>query len=180
MANCKLSQLVASKWKWKEVQRRAEATCLDASRRVRVPELFFSSSLDHTRLPSKFLRVHLAQLAAASYLTMAPAVFDVDALNSTIPTIFDQAQSSGATHKKNCVALYKLQSSSAKVTSSASKGRKQTDADSEVLLIGEKRFVEVFLDMLSRVLVVKKGAPAADRVVKFVGTYVKFLSEKCT
>ncbi len=111
---------------------------------------------------------------------MAPAVFDVDTLASTIPTIFDQAQSSAATHKKNCVSLYKLQSSAASVTTTASKGRKQRDAESDVLLMGEKIFAETFLDMLSRVLVVKKGTTTADRVVKFVGTYVKFLSEKGT
>lgn len=125
-------------------------------------------------------RVRQAQLAFALSVTMAPAAFDVDTLASTIPAIFDQAQSSGATHKKNCVALYKLQSSATTVTTSASKGRKEKDAGSDVLLIGEKKFAEVFLDMLARVLVVKKGATAADRVVKFVGTYMKFLSEKCT
>lgn len=34
------------------------------------------------------------------------------------------------------------------------------------------------LQMLTRVLIVKKGAPQADRVIKFVGGYIKFVNEK--
>lgn len=75
------------------------------------------------------------------------------------------------THKKNSVALYKLQSASAAVVE---RGR----SDAEVRLVGERAFSEVFLDMLNRVLVVKKSTPAADRIVRFVTTYVKFLNEK--
>lgn len=106
---------------------------------------------------------------------MAPrATFDLDALATSIPTIFDQAQSSAATHRKNCVALYKLQSASAAVVETADKGRK----GEEVRLVGEKVFTEIFLNMLNRVLVVKKGTPNADRIVKFVANYIKFLNDK--
>ncbi|KAH8108765.1 nuclear condensing complex subunit [Phellopilus nigrolimitatus] len=106
---------------------------------------------------------------------MAPrATFDLDALATSIPTIFDQAQSSAATHRKNCVALYKLQSASAAVVETAEKGRK----GEEVRLVGEKVFTEIFLNMLNRVIVVKKGTPNADRIVKFVANYIKFLNDK--
>ena len=102
--------------------------------------------------------------------------FELDSLNDAIPNIFDQAQTSTATHKKNCVSLYKLHCGAASFTESGGKGRHQAD----VKLIGEKAFADTFVDMLSRVLVVKKGIPAADRIVKFVGAYAKFLFEKCT
>ena len=39
-------------------------------------------------------------------------------------------------------------------------------------------FAEIFMDMLNRVLVIKKGVAAGDRIVKFVASYVKFLGEK--
>lgn len=108
---------------------------------------------------------------------MAPKrSFDLEDLSTSIPDIFDQAQSSSATHKKNCVALYKLHCSAALVTESGDgKGRHAAD----VKLVGEKAFADIFVDMVSRVLVVKKGIPAADRTVKFVGAYGRFLFEKC-
>lgn len=105
---------------------------------------------------------------------MAPRAFDLDALGTTIPAIFDQVQSSAATHKKNCIALYKLQTASAGVLETISKGKKAE----EIRLIGEKTFTDIFVDMVNRVLVVKKGVPTADRIVKFVGSYVKFIGEK--
>jgi condensin complex subunit 3 len=43
---------------------------------------------------------------------------------------------------------------------------------------GERAFVETFLDMVNRILDMKKGPPAADRIVKFVGSYVQYLNEK--
>ncbi|EJC98309.1 uncharacterized protein FOMMEDRAFT_96961 [Fomitiporia mediterranea MF3/22] len=106
---------------------------------------------------------------------MAPrSSFDLNSLSTAVPAVFDQAQSSAATHKKNCVALYKLHAASAEIIESINRGRK----DAEVKLVGERAFAEIFLDMLNRVLVVKKSTPAADRIVKFVASYVKFLSEK--
>ncbi|KAL5523223.1 YCG1_2 [Sanghuangporus sanghuang] len=106
---------------------------------------------------------------------MAPrAHFDLDQLTTAIPAVFDQAQTSAATHKKNCVALFKLQSASAEVVEPVGRGKK----DVEVRLVGERAFTEVFMDMLNRVLVVKKSTAAADRIVKFVSSYVKFLNEK--
>lgn len=105
---------------------------------------------------------------------MAPRPhFDLESLSTSIPAIFDQAQISAATHRKNCVALYKLQVASADVVESMTRGR-----DAEVKLVGERAFSEIFLGMLNRVLIVKKSTPAADRIVKFVAAYVEFLNEK--
>ncbi|KAJ6624265.1 nuclear condensing complex subunit [Mycena sp. CBHHK59/15] len=102
---------------------------------------------------------------------MAPRLeSELEPLNASVASIFDQAQNSVANHKKNCVALYKIH---AKVSAPA--GSKSNKASVEE---GQLAFTEVFLDMLSRVLAVKKGPATADRIVKFVAQYVRYLNEK--
>ncbi|TFK34512.1 nuclear condensing complex subunit [Crucibulum laeve] len=92
-------------------------------------------------------------------------------IQEIIGAIFDQTQASLANHKKNCVALYKLHLQASEITHPAKNGI-------AVKLVGERKFGDVFIDMVNRVLVVKKGPVTADRIVKFVGGYVKFLNEK--
>ncbi|KAF8635423.1 hypothetical protein AX15_000413 [Amanita polypyramis BW_CC] len=92
-------------------------------------------------------------------------------LPEKVTTIFDQAQVSLANHRKNCVALYKLHVQAGNVTELVKNGK-------ATKLVGERAFGDTFIDMITRVLVVKKGPAVADRVVKFVGTYVKFTNEK--
>ncbi|KAG6886151.1 hypothetical protein C0993_000669 [Termitomyces sp. T159_Od127] len=92
-----------------------------------------------------------------------------DKVSVHVPRIFEQAQTSVANHQKNLVALYKLQTEAALCTEEVRKGRK---------LVGEKIFEEAILHVLLRVLPLKKGVTPADRVVKFIGGYVKFVNEK--
>lgn len=91
---------------------------------------------------------------------------------ATIPAIFDQVQNSVANHPKNFVALYKNQVEAAKFTESLNRGQ-------SIKLVGEKAFQDAIVDALNRVLPVKKGVQPADRIVKFIGGYVKFMNEKC-
>ncbi|EAU89293.2 condensin subunit Cnd3 [Coprinopsis cinerea okayama7 len=100
--------------------------------------------------------------------------YDLEELPEAIATIFDQVQLSLANHKKNCVALYKLHLRAATVTKTVQKKNGTTSTK----YVGEKAFADTFLDMVNRVLVIKKGPPAADRIVKFVGSYVEYLNEK--
>ncbi|KII87912.1 hypothetical protein PLICRDRAFT_112070 [Plicaturopsis crispa FD-325 SS-3] len=95
----------------------------------------------------------------------------LDTLQDAIGSIFDQAQVSVANHRKNCVALYKLHTRANTVTKTIKNG-------ASVKLVGEKAFGDAYLDMISRILPVKKGPAAADRVVKFIGAYMKFMNEK--
>ncbi|KAF9010128.1 nuclear condensing complex subunit [Cyathus striatus] len=95
---------------------------------------------------------------------------DLSTLPESIGAIFDQVQHSLANHKKNSVALYKLHLAASSVTKPVSNGG--------VKIVGEKKFGDIFIDMVNRVLVVKKGPVTADRIVKFVGGYVKHLNEK--
>ncbi|KAG6907366.1 hypothetical protein DXG01_009187 [Tephrocybe rancida] len=98
----------------------------------------------------------------------------VDSLNhlaESLAAIFDQAQLSLANHRKNCVTLFKLHHQAAAVTQVGKNG-------TLVRLVGERKFGDAFISMVNRVLVVKKGPATADRVVRFIGSYVKFLNEK--
>lgn len=102
---------------------------------------------------------------------MAPkASFSLDTLQDALPNIFSQVQGSMANHKKNCVNLYKLHNQAA--------GYIESNSKITVKLVGEDAFAHVFLDMISRVLVVKKGVASADRIVRFIGSYVKYINEK--
>jgi hypothetical protein len=92
-------------------------------------------------------------------------------LQTALSKAFDQAQSSTANHHKNFVALHKLHADAATVTEPVNNGE-------GIKLIGERAFEDVFVDMVSRVLSVKKGAAQADRIVRFVGGFVKFVNEK--
>lgn len=95
--------------------------------------------------------------------------FLTDTLPAQLPPIFEQAQHTTANHRKNIVALRKIQVACATVTEETSKGTK---------LVGEKAFNTLFVDMVNRVLGVKKGVAVADRVVKFVANYVAYTTEQ--
>ncbi|KAF8647428.1 hypothetical protein AX16_006718 [Volvariella volvacea WC 439] len=98
-------------------------------------------------------------------------VFSLDELPAHLSKIFDQAQVSTANHQKNYVALYKLHSEAEQITESVKNGR-------AVKLIGERRFEDELIGLLVRVLPVKKGVVQADRIIKFIGGYAKFINEK--
>lgn len=94
----------------------------------------------------------------------------LESLRPDISQSFTQAQNSTANHKKNFVSLHKLQLAASKVTESVSGGTK---------LVGERRFEDVWLELLSKVMSVKKGnGSAPDRIVKFVAGYIRFINEK--
>ncbi|KAF8797851.1 hypothetical protein BYT27DRAFT_7123670 [Phlegmacium glaucopus] len=93
------------------------------------------------------------------------------ALEKSIPRIFNQVQESAANHKKNYVALHKIQAELAEHTEELQKGKL-------VKLTGERMFQDKFIYMLCRALPLKKGIDSADRTVKFVAGYVKFINEK--
>ncbi|TYJ51732.1 hypothetical protein B9479_007684 [Cryptococcus floricola] len=91
-----------------------------------------------------------------------------DTLPSLLPPIFEQVQQTTANHRKNIVHLHKIQEQCAIFTEETAKGIK---------LVGEKAFNTAFMDMVSRVLPVKKGVAVADRVIKFVASYVIYSTE---
>ncbi|KAJ6523478.1 nuclear condensing complex subunit [Mycena vulgaris] len=93
-----------------------------------------------------------------------------ESVQASLAAIFDQAQTSLANHRKNCVALYKLHLKASVPVEKKSKKR-AGGADQSV-------FIAAFLDMVSRVLAVKKGPATVDRIIKFVAQYVRFVNEK--
>lgn len=98
---------------------------------------------------------------SASYL--------IDTLPASLPPIFDQVQHTTANHRKNIVNLRNIQESCSTLIEKTNKG---------VKLVGDKAFNTAFIDMVNRVLPVKKGVAVADRVVKFVAQYVAYTTEQ--
>ena len=92
-----------------------------------------------------------------------------EAVHDTVPAIFQQAQHSVASHKKNVVQLHKIQLQAAAYTEPTPKGPR---------LVGERTFNNQFLDVLKNILPLKKGTTVADRIVKFVGAFVHFIVDK--
>lgn len=95
---------------------------------------------------------------------------DLDPIIAIFPTIFSQVQNSVSNHKKNIVALRKIQENCSLVTETSSNGT--------LKLVGEKVFNNAFIDMVNRTLPIKKGVSVADRVVQFVGKFVAYTIEQ--
>jgi condensin complex subunit 3 len=109
-----------------------------------------------------------------SNITMAPRASDsaiLESLLHNVSEIFDQAQSSTANHRKNCITLHKLHVRAATITQAVDDGQ-------SLELIGERCFGDAFLDMINRILIIKKGPVVAERIVKFIGGYIKHMNEK--
>lgn len=96
---------------------------------------------------------------------------NLEYLSATAPKIFEQVQVSVANHQKNCVALHKIQSDAARFC-------EDVDNGNSIKLTGEKMFEEMVQCMLFHVLPLKKGTTTADRVVRFIGAFIKFINEK--
>ena len=97
---------------------------------------------------------------------------DPEAFTSQIPAIFQQTQTSLANHRKNVVALAKLFSGCAGIYEEVG-GR-----GGGIRLTGEKAFQVAFAKMVNNVLPIKKGVSNADKVVKFIGAFVKYITDK--
>jgi condensin complex subunit 3 len=93
-----------------------------------------------------------------------------DSLAESLPPIFNQAQLSLANHRKNVAVLHASFIESSKLTAASEDGR--------TVLAGERAFVETLKGMVNRVLDVKKGVVQADRVLRFVASFVSFAVDK--
>ncbi|KAG8741938.1 hypothetical protein FRC10_002249 [Ceratobasidium sp. 414] len=101
-----------------------------------------------------------------------PEVNGTDKYTSQMPAVFQQTQMTLANHRKNIVALAKLFSGCAGIYEEV-KGR-----GGGIRLTGEKAFQTTFAKMVNNVLPVKKGVSNADKVVKFIGAFVKYITDK--
>ncbi|KAG8763595.1 hypothetical protein FRC12_008487, partial [Ceratobasidium sp. 428] len=101
-----------------------------------------------------------------------PEPTGTDKYTTQIPAIFQQTQVTLANHRKNVVALAKLFSGCAGIYEEV-KGK-----GGGIRLTGEKAFQVTFAKMVNNVLPVKKGVSNADKVVKFIGAFVKYITDK--
>ena len=116
-----------------------------------------------------FGAIFVLAFLASSTMPAATRSSVSEAVHDTVPAIFQQAQHSVASHKKNVVQLHKIQLQAAAYTEPTPKGPR---------LVGERTFNNQFLDVLKNILPSKKGITVADRIVKFVGAFIRFILEK--
>lgn len=83
-----------------------------------------------------------------------------DSFLEEIPNIFQDAQRSLATHRKNAAALRKIFQKHCKTEEN------------------EKLFINEFYRNLNKILVIKKGIITADRSMKFIIEFIKFSLKK--
>lgn len=95
----------------------------------------------------------------------------IEQLPTILPKAFDQAQNSTANHLKNFAILHTLHADAATHTEELNGGE-------SLKLVGERAFEDAYVDCVSRVLGVKKGVGQADRIVRFVGGFTKYINEK--
>ena len=96
----------------------------------------------------------LAFLAPATPAATRSSMFE--AVHDTVPAIFQQAQHSVASHKKNVVQLHKIQLQAVAYTEPTPKGPR---------LVGERTFNNQFLNLLKNVLPLKKGTRLQTTIV---------------
>lgn len=82
-------------------------------------------------------------------------------LATAVPTIFYDCQKSLATHRKNTTALVKV------YQKAVANGPND-----------EKTFLIQFITCVRRLLPLKKAVPAAEKVVKFVDTFLKEIAAR--
>ncbi|KAF9168468.1 hypothetical protein DFQ26_007599 [Actinomortierella ambigua] len=92
----------------------------------------------------------------------AQAQSTLENLRTLIPAIFQESQKTTGNHRKNAIALRKIQEQCA-------------EAGAEE---GEAAFFKEFIRNLNVVLAVKKREPAADRVIQFVSAFILCTREK--
>ncbi|PBK67371.1 hypothetical protein ARMSODRAFT_958949 [Armillaria solidipes] len=91
----------------------------------------------------------------------------VDEMCLKIRQIFDQAQHSPTSHKKNVVELYKYHTEMAKM--------RLSEANQ---LSGETRFQNLVRELLNHIFPLKHTEKSAENIVKLVGAYVKLINER--
>ena len=94
----------------------------------------------------------------------------IAALQTAVPTAFEAAQKSTATHRKGVIGLHARFLACAAVTVGTEGGG--------VRLTGEKAFQDAIRTAVSRVLAFKRATPAAERIIAFVGAFVKYATEQ--
>ena len=92
-------------------------------------------------------------------------------LRKKICSIFADAQRSAATHRKSVVNLRKVQEFCCYEPTSQSRKHAEEDFD-------EDDFATEIVRCVTRLLTIKKSEPVGDRLVRFLGLFLKHATEK--
>ena len=126
--------------------------------------------------PRKSTTQTLKSRGSASARTSAHAVEipdegDATSLRNQICSIFADAQRTTATQRKLVVTLRKVQEACCYEPPNPKKNQKGDE-------FGEEEFNDEFGRAVLRVFVVKKSEPVGDRIIRFLGLFLKYASEK--
>ncbi|CAG8844904.1 29425_t:CDS:1, partial [Racocetra persica] len=91
-------------------------------------------------------------------------------LSAVVPQIFQDCQKSTSNHRKNAIALRKVQMNCSSYRPANNRSSNQ--------LNNEQAFNTEFIRNLNKILPVKKGQSNSERVIKFVASFVAFSCEK--
>ncbi|KAI9592721.1 nuclear condensing complex subunit [Syncephalis fuscata] len=86
-------------------------------------------------------------------------------LPTAMPKLFQDSQKVSTTHRRNVLALRKLQTDCAAV---------KDESDEQ----GEQAFNDQFLHGLSQILPLKRREPCAEKIIKFIASFLQFAQEK--
>ena len=95
----------------------------------------------------------------------------VTTLRKQISSIFADAQKSNTGHRKLVITLRKVQETCCYEPENLRKGRKQEDFD-------EDDFNNEVVRCVLRILTIRKSETVGDRVVRFLGVFLRVASEK--
>lgn len=100
----------------------------------------------------------------------------VTSLRTQIAQVFSDAQKTTATQRKLVVNLRKIQEACCFEPPDTGKGGKKGQEEQEDFDEGE--FNAEIVRCLLRIMSVKKSEPVGDRVIRFLGIFLKYASEK--
>ena len=95
----------------------------------------------------------------------------IASLSTSIPQIFNEAQKPNANHRKHAIAMRKIQEQCA-LNSPIVSGEPH-DIDPE----GEVSFNQAVIKNINRILQIRKGEPHADRITRFISTFLQYTQQ---
>jgi condensin complex subunit 3 len=98
-------------------------------------------------------------------------------LRTQISQIFSDAQNTTATQRKLQINLRKLQEKCCFEPQEAGKKKKKAQEEEQ---FGEEEFRDEVTRCMLRILGVKKGEAVGDRIIRFLGLFLKHASDKGT
>ena len=131
-----------------------------------------TSTASHLSKKSSIQTLNKSRRATTSSTIVIPEEGPTNSLRSRISTVFNDAQKTTAGHRKLIVSLRKIQETCAyEPLNEAKNGREEG-------YFGEDNFNVEVARCVIRLMGVKKSESVGDRLVRFIGLFLRHASEK--